>query len=469
MTDCRTLLREYALKRSEEAFRELTSRYIHLVYSTAIRLMNGDVHRAEDVVQTVFFDLARLADTLSPEVMLGGWLHRRACHVAANFIRSERRRQNRERQAAEMNALQEPDPNLNQILPVLDDAINHLNATDRAAILLRFFEGRDLGAIGAALGTSEDAAQKRVSRALAKLRVLLTRRGVTASAALLVSVLSSQSANLAPSALAASVSIAALAGASAKSGIALTLLKLAAMTKTKVGAAVAAVAAVGTIFVIEYPTLTALRHEHQALQQELSQQMAQEGGRQSESEALLAAKPTALTAAQLAELETLRRDVAAYRKQSSGLAALQAGNSRLRAALRGGGNSTDPAEADFQHETRRRIQDLKKWGLMFRVHANDHGGQFPDNWEQVAEQIPETERASFLEFARQNYEIAYHGKEESISNRWSGILFREKQARQSPSGKWFKVYGHLDGSASTLTQPPVNFSDFEKQNMVPSQ
>ena len=106
---------------------------------------------------------------------------------------------------------------------------------------------------------------------------------------------------------------------------------------------------------------------------------------------------------------------------------------------------------------------------MFRVYANDHGGQFPDNWEQVAEQIPETERASFLEFARQNYEIAYHGKEESISNRWSGILFREKQVRQSPSGKWFKVYGHLDGSASTLTQPPVNFSDFEKQNMVPSQ
>src|SRR5437867_6562318 len=150
MTDCRTLLREYAVKRSEEAFRELTSRYIHLVYSTAIRLMNGDVHRAEDVVQTVFFDLARLADTLSPEVMLGGWLHRRACHVAANFIRSERRRQNRERQAAEMNALNDsPDPNLELIAPVLDDAINHLNASDRAAILLRYFEARDFRSVGA--------------------------------------------------------------------------------------------------------------------------------------------------------------------------------------------------------------------------------------------------------------------------------------------------------------------------------
>ena len=77
MTDNRTLLAEYANNGSEPAFRELVACYIDLVYSTAVRLVNGDTHRANDVVQTVFTDLARQAGTLSPEVMLGGWLHRR--------------------------------------------------------------------------------------------------------------------------------------------------------------------------------------------------------------------------------------------------------------------------------------------------------------------------------------------------------------------------------------------------------
>src|SRR3954468_17041345 len=107
MIDHQTLLTEFAKDGSEQAFRELTARFINLVYGTAVRLMDGDTHRAEDVVQTVFVDLARLSGTLSPEVMLGGWLHRRTCHVAANFLRSDRRRQNRERQAAQMNAIEQ--------------------------------------------------------------------------------------------------------------------------------------------------------------------------------------------------------------------------------------------------------------------------------------------------------------------------------------------------------------------------
>ena len=101
------MLAEYAANGSEEAFRELVSRYIDLVYSTAVRLVNGDTHRAEDVAQTVFADLARLAGKISKDVMLGGWLHRRTWHVATTLMRNERRRLNRERQAAEMNTLQD--------------------------------------------------------------------------------------------------------------------------------------------------------------------------------------------------------------------------------------------------------------------------------------------------------------------------------------------------------------------------
>jgi RNA polymerase sigma factor (sigma-70 family) len=214
MTDQRTLLADYVNHGSEPAFRELVARYIDLVYSTAVRLVNGDTHRAEDVAQTVFTDLARLAGTLSPEVMLGGWLHRRTWHVAITLMRSERRRQHRERQAAEMNELpDQPEGQFEQIAPLLDEAINQLNARDRAAIVLRFFEHRDLRTVGEMLGGNEDAAQKRVSRAVEKLRGHFARRGIVASMVVITSAIAANAVHAAPAGLASAVSTASLAGA----------------------------------------------------------------------------------------------------------------------------------------------------------------------------------------------------------------------------------------------------------------
>src|SRR5262249_756522 len=129
---------------------------------------------AEDVSQQVFTDLARKADSLPINVMLGGWLHRHTGFVASNFMRVELRRQNRERKALEMNTMNEPsEADWNQLAPVLDEAIDQLDTTDRDALVLRFFEQQDLRAVGAALGITDDAAQKRVSRAVERLRELL--------------------------------------------------------------------------------------------------------------------------------------------------------------------------------------------------------------------------------------------------------------------------------------------------------
>ena len=170
MTDSRKLLADYVKNGSEPAFHELVARYINLVYSAAVRLVDSDAHLAEDIAQTVFMDLARQARALSKSVMLGGWLHRHTCFVAAKTMRSNRRRQFRERQAVEMNVQQDHSAaNLAEVTPILDEAINQLGAQDRAAILLRFFEQRDLRSVGEALGSSEDAAQKRVTRALEQL------------------------------------------------------------------------------------------------------------------------------------------------------------------------------------------------------------------------------------------------------------------------------------------------------------
>src|SRR6266853_6860522 len=218
MTDSQNMLADYVQTGSEVAFRELVTRYLDLVYSTALRSVEGDTHRAEDVAQTVFIDLSRMARTLSNDVMLGGWLHRHTCFVAANTMRGERRRQSRERQAVEMNALQtNSGADFSLVAPMLDEAINELGEADRTAILLRFFEQEDFRAVGQALGSNEDAARMRVTRALVKLEDFLKRRGVTTSAASLGVVLSANAVQAAPPGFAASLTVAALTNAAAGS------------------------------------------------------------------------------------------------------------------------------------------------------------------------------------------------------------------------------------------------------------
>jgi RNA polymerase sigma factor (sigma-70 family) len=231
MTESQQLLAEYVRSGSEAAFRELVARYLNLVYSAAVRLVEGDAHRAEDVAQTVFADLARQARTFSQDTRLGGWLHRHTCFVAANTMRGERRRQSRERQAVEMNALQDqPEANLSLIAPILDDAINQLGDADRTAILLRFFEQRDFRSVGEALGSNEDAARMRVTRALEKLELLLKRRGVTAGSAALAVMLGAHAVQAAPAGLIASISATALSGTAVAATAAATVTKAIAMT-----------------------------------------------------------------------------------------------------------------------------------------------------------------------------------------------------------------------------------------------
>lgn len=87
MTAHRQLLAEYANTGSEEAFREIVVAYIGIVHGCALRLVNGNSQLAEDIAQTVFTDLGRRAKTLSPEVIVGGWLHRRTCYAAAAAMR----------------------------------------------------------------------------------------------------------------------------------------------------------------------------------------------------------------------------------------------------------------------------------------------------------------------------------------------------------------------------------------------
>src|ERR1017187_8423589 len=270
MTDSQQLLANYVRNGSNEAFRELVTRYLALVYSTAIHLVGGDTHLAEDVVQTVFVDLARKARTLPADVMLGGWLHRDTCFVASKTMRSERRRQSRERQAVEMNSLQNhSESDLRLVAPILDDAINRLGAQDRTAILLRFFEQCNLRSVGNALGSTEDAARMRVNRALEKLHSLLKHRGVTLSVAALGTVLTAEAVTAAPVGLAVTISSVALAGAATGTGTTPTFLKAITMTKLQAGIIGAiVVASVLTPLVVQHWAQVKPREENQPLRQQ---------------------------------------------------------------------------------------------------------------------------------------------------------------------------------------------------------
>ena len=210
------LIRAYAEQGDEAAFREFVHRHMDLVYSAALRQL-GSSDLAHDVAQNVFTDIARKATSLVQRVdenaSLVGWLYRGARFEALTLIRSETRRVVREREAMEQsNPTHDAAPTWEEVSVVLDDAMAELNDVDREAVLLRFFKQQDLREIGRALGISDDAAQKRVSRALDKLREILSRRGVAIGTGALITIITANAVQAAPTGLALTVSSAVVAG-----------------------------------------------------------------------------------------------------------------------------------------------------------------------------------------------------------------------------------------------------------------
>ena len=230
-----TLLRDYVEGGSDRAFSALVNRHFNLVYATALRIANGDAHLAQDVAQSVFTDFARKAKSWPRDLFLGGWLYKHTCFIAANAVRKERRRRTREREAFEMNSANDgSDPIWSSVGPFLDNAMRRLGTRDRDALVLRFFEQKSFRTMGAVLGISEEAARKRVDRSLDKLRGIFARRGLSFSAAVLMTALDTHAAAEAPAGLASAVASGALAEAAKSVGAGLSLIKLImTITKTK--------------------------------------------------------------------------------------------------------------------------------------------------------------------------------------------------------------------------------------------
>jgi RNA polymerase sigma factor (sigma-70 family) len=212
--DDMALVREYAASQSEPAFAELVARHLNFVYSSALR-RTGDAALAGDVAQAVFIILARKAGALGRKTVLTGWLYRAAQFAAADALKQRRRRQQREQEAFMQSVLNSGGDASSQqeiwkqIAPMLEAALDQLNARDRDAVLLRFFENKKLAEVGAALGVSEDGARVRVNRALEKLRQQFAKHGVDSTADAITNSIAAHSIQMAPASLAAAVTAAA--------------------------------------------------------------------------------------------------------------------------------------------------------------------------------------------------------------------------------------------------------------------
>lgn len=213
------LLRAYAEIRSETAFAGFVERRIGFVYATALRETGGDAHLAQDVAQAVFSLVAKKAGALAGHERLAGWLYTTTTHIARRERRNAQTRVRYEQEGALMNALQKNEnddsADLGKLRPLLNDALDTLRRDERETVLLRFFEGRTFGEIGARLKMSEDAARMRVTRAVEKMRTAFAKRGVTSSAAALGALLAAEAAHAAPAGLAATVSSGAISAAGA--------------------------------------------------------------------------------------------------------------------------------------------------------------------------------------------------------------------------------------------------------------
>ncbi len=201
------LLRRYVESNSQDAFAALVSRHLSMVYTTCLRELR-DASLAEDAAQSVFIILAAKASKLSARTNLAGWLFQTARFAAKNARTRQTRRERHELEAMRQSIqarTEHEDAAWGDAEPFINQAVAKLSPGEREAILLRYWDNLRLAEVGASLGVTEEAARKRITRALMRLRTQLERQGVALGAATLAAALSAKAAHSAPPALAPSI------------------------------------------------------------------------------------------------------------------------------------------------------------------------------------------------------------------------------------------------------------------------
>jgi RNA polymerase sigma factor (sigma-70 family) len=348
-----TLLREYAERRSETAFAELVRRHIDLVHSAAFR-MTGQATAAQDVSQAVFLALAQNAARLVEHPVLSGWLHCTARNLAAKSVRAAVRRQHHEQEAATVNELLSANTEAPwaDIAPHLDAALGELEDTERDVIMLRYFEKKSAPEMAAQIGISAEAAQKRVNRAVERLRQLFATRGISAGAGGLVAVISANAVQGAPAGLAATISTAALASALVSNSTIITAttktIAMTALQKTLI-TATAAVVVGGGIYQSRHASELQTRIETLQQQQAPLSEQVQQLQQERDEAANRLAEASNRIAELSGQMAPLNSEVVKLRAET---ARLQGASKALAAVPAAGQNSTTSTAGATEDPTR---------------------------------------------------------------------------------------------------------------------
>lgn len=449
------LLRRYAHQGDEQAFAQLVHRHVNLVWAAA-RRVTGNSELARDVAQMVFTDLARKACSLPPATVVAGWLHCAACHAAAKQVRGEVRRARREQEAMITQTTDADDTAdaraAGELQPLLDAALAELPAADRDAVVLRFLAGRSLAQVGEALGTGEDAAQKRVSRALEKLRESFRRRGLNVGGGVVVAALSAAGAQAAPVGLAVSLSAAALAAVGTAGGATPFLL----LMKSKLTLGLAGITALAVLGWQQHQ-VNQLAQENEALRAQLT------GSKTSPVATVTSPAETEAQAKlreQQDELLRLRGEVAQLRRTN-------------RPAISASRTVPEPASGDIDAKatemllaeaaSTKIIKTMKNLGLAARIFSTDHQDLLPTKLDEIKSEVDGLAAADGIWPEGVPLELFdFFPHERLVSTREPQlILFHERSARRLPNGTWERIYCLIDGSVLRINRADGDFSEFE--------
>ncbi len=203
----RPTLPELANKELSAELPQLIARHLDWVYSLCRRSVR-DAELAEDVTQDVFLILIKKAARLPHGANMSGWIFNTVRYCCNNALRNQHTRRRHELAAAHIRsepAATEVPLGDEDLLPLLDEQLVRLSQADRTALLLRYYERRSLREVGDVLGISEEAAKKRVQRAVEKLRIRMTRKQMPLGVDTLAAVMAETLVQPAPAKLTAAI------------------------------------------------------------------------------------------------------------------------------------------------------------------------------------------------------------------------------------------------------------------------
>jgi RNA polymerase sigma-70 factor (ECF subfamily) len=164
----------------QDGFRVLVERHSHALFRLAYR-MTGNEQDAEDMVQETFLRAYRQLGRFESRANFSTWLHRIAANCSLDLLRKRKRRDHHDQaaegvSAADLDSLPArgtaPDHALchREVAGQVESALDDLTPMERAAFVLRHFENRSIGEIGAALELGQSAAKQAIFRAVQKMR-----------------------------------------------------------------------------------------------------------------------------------------------------------------------------------------------------------------------------------------------------------------------------------------------------------